>query len=474
MTHTSNPVEVFLDLLFRSTRIFISTIRGAKISTGKRKYIRIALFHPNSKKFIMMERSFDVLESKATSNAVGKEVKKATGTDDYDDDDSSSSSSSCDELIFGIDFSKLDVSAIVEEEDEHNDGSIDGRYALQMLNDVVPTFDFTTRIDKLLQISKCDDFVLRLRSPLAEDMDHERLFATASKLGAQLDGIQCQKDSYGGRFLVATRDSIESSSAAMTSNDVIAVLPRSLRIGQHMACQRLGLPTSTPDLSALSLFLLDLMFQVYCNDTKNEHSDCDIGDAFYYLYAKCLPRQSINAINMSKDDVQYWSNFGQEYETALRSAQSQGESCSQYIHDCLSSTSTLSADKDDNALDGSSSLSQSPPLPDNALNTRDSALYWAISMVQSRTHGFATKRSRWLTPIFDFCNHSRTPNCVLEGDAYGRLVLKSTRSIKAGEEITIDYMVDDDAKLVATYGFSMLHHPPPSKNATVTGASSIV
>ena len=429
-----------------------------------------------------MERSLDVLESKTTSNAVGKEVK-VTGTNDDDAhcDYDSSCSSSCDELIFGIDFSKLDVSAIVEEDDEHhNNGSKDGRYTKQMLKVVAPTTHYTTRIDKLLQISTCDDFVLRLRSSLPKDIDFERLFASASKLGAQLDGIQCQKDSYGGRCLVATRDTIESSasSSSTTASDVIAVLPRSLRIGQHMACQRLGLPSSTPDLSALSLFLLDLMSQVYNRDNVSgtgctgTNADCDYGDdqdedAFYYLYAKCLPRQSFNAINMSKDDVQYWSNLGQEYETALRSAQSQAESCSQYIHDCLSSTSKLNADNEDNTLNGPSLLSQSPPPSNNSLCKQDSALLWAISMVQSRTHGFGTKRSRWLTPIFDFCNHSPTPNCALEGDAYGRLVLKSTRSIKAGDEITIDYMVDDDAKIVATYGFSMLHHPPPS-NATVT------
>ena len=64
-----------------------------------------------------------------------------------------------------------------------------------------------------------------------------------------------------------------------------------------------------------------------------------------------------------------------------------------------------------------------------------------------------------LTPVFDFANHCPTPTCKLEGDAEGRLVLRAVRNIAIGEEVTIDYQVSDDAKLVATYGFSLIHHP---------------
>ena len=401
-----------------------------------------------------------VLEQSALDGAM--ERKDLNAKDNHDDDDDghggdSCSTSSCEEFMFGVDFSNLDVSEIVEENEDFDIDSVKAK------SDGIdkPESDFRIRIEELLRRTECDDFMKRLRSLSACESDYEHLFDLASNKGAQLDGIKCHKDAYGGRCLIATRDTINSTDTTATSitSDIIAVLPRSLRIGQHMACQRLSLPSHTPDLSALSLLLLDLMFQResprQLEGTGTIRAGAD--DKFFHFYSKCLPRHSFNAVNMSEKDKQYWSTFGQDYETAIRSVQSQAESCSKYIHECLSSQSQL---KDDN-----SNLKR-PPSISALVNShhQDSVLFWAISMVQSRTHGFGTKRSRWLTPIFDFCNHSPTPNCTLEGDAFGRLVLKATRSIKAGEEVTIDYMVNDDAKLVATYGFSLLHKPPLSES----------
>eukprot|EP00550_Attheya_septentrionalis_P004255 CAMPEP_0198297882 /NCGR_PEP_ID=MMETSP1449-20131203/38704_1 /TAXON_ID=420275 /ORGANISM="Attheya septentrionalis, Strain CCMP2084" /LENGTH=88 /DNA_ID=CAMNT_0043998981 /DNA_START=39 /DNA_END=305 /DNA_ORIENTATION=+ len=78
-------------------------------------------------------------------------------------------------------------------------------------------------------------------------------------------------------------------------------------------------------------------------------------------------------------------------------------------------------------------------------------------MVKSRSHAFGSKRGYWLTPVFDLSNHSPNPNAAMEGDDHGRLVLKALENIHEGEQITIDYQVDDDPLLVAIYGFSLIH-----------------
>ena len=78
-------------------------------------------------------------------------------------------------------------------------------------------------------------------------------------------------------------------------------------------------------------------------------------------------------------------------------------------------------------------------------------------MVKSRSHGFGSHGGFWLTPVFDLLNHSVNPNAKLVATAEGQLVLQAIESISANEEITIDYQVYDDAKLLAIYGFSLAH-----------------
>lgn len=321
------------------------------------------------------------------------------------------------ESMLGINFSKLDGPKIFESVDgfEHAESNQPG----SSLQPALFRKDFRKRVDHLLEVSIAD-LEDNIGEPTSDSSSskYDRLFAWASLNGAKIESIKCRKDIYGGRCIVAERDTKEMS--------VIATLPRSLRIGQNTACKRLGIPSISPDLSALSLFLLDVL--LFGSD-DNDDVRCDN----FHHYVACLPRRCANALFMSESELNKWSNQGGDYKEAIARVQSQGESCMQYIQNCLSSRNN------NNSI---SCLS------------KDLALCWAVSMVQSRSHGFGTTRSRWLTPIFDFCNHSTEPNCTVEGDAYGQLVLKTTRCITAGEELTIDYMEPDDAKLVATYGFS--------------------
>lgn len=303
-----------------------------------------------------------------------------------------------DDFIFGVDLSNLDVSEIVEEgessspkkEDEHSQRK---------------TPKYSTRITSLLSRSSFP----ALETPVAQ-VQYDELLTYATTVGAKLDGIVCIEDVYGGRGLAARK--------TFVAGDVIAILPRELRIGQTVACKRLGLPDDTPDLSALSLFILDLV------SSKEK-------DEPFVHYAQCLPKKGCNGLFFSDEDVMHYGRFGEEYTTAINGIRKQAMSCKNYIHDVLA---------DENCTD------------------KDAAtLLWAISIVQSRSHGFGTNRNRWLTPIFDFANHSPNANTKLEGDSEGRLGLRAVENIEAEEEITIDYQVSDDAKLVATYGFSLLH-----------------
>lgn len=318
------------------------------------------------------------------------------------------------DFLFGVDFSKIDVSEILDETDSSTDCD-DER------NNVIPTYAFL--IDNLLRCTNVDCEGTKIRN-------YEKLIEWARARGAHLEDIECRPDSYGGVCLAALNDKVEG--------DVIAMLPRSLRIGQTVACRRLGLPKTTPDLSALSLFLIDLMTSNQTNGNDSIRSD-------YSAYVACLPKTGApNALFMSEEQIDYWSNFGLEYSKAIEGVRNQAKSCTEYIQDCLASPSYKS--KEGTAT--------------NFIKADDSLLYWAISMVQSRTHGFGQARSRWLTPIFDFANHSRTPNCRLEGASEGQLILRALRRIRQEDEITIDYQVSDDAKLLATYGFSLQHALP--------------
>jgi hypothetical protein len=326
------------------------------------------------------------------------------------------SSSDEEDFIFGIDFSNLNVDGVVFEDE---DKSIEASHSNELRKTSSVT-SFSITIQNLLQPTNDNN--------KTKDRCHdstEGLFRWASNMGASLEKIECYKDTYGGRGLKI------SSQEDIVVGEVVAVLPRSLRIGQNVACDRIGLPKNTPDLTSLSILLLDLL--------RNDN------DPLCH-YAKSLPQECHNAVFMTEQEQTYWSDKGEEYFRAIHKVREQAESCVQYINDCLMGLSA--------AEDHSNSSSGVFP-------SSKSAIYWAISMVQSRTHGFGSQRSRWLTPILDFCNHSSLPNCRLEGDSSGSLILRAVLPIKTGDEVTIDYQVSEDAKLVATYGFSLLY-PMPS------------
>ena len=315
-----------------------------------------------------------------------------------DDDDSS------EEFVFGVDFSKLDVSSIEFGDD----------------NDVTET---DLQLHAAAARERCSELMVKRWNDVAtntkgccEDSDVSELFRWAVAKGANLNRIECRKEEFGGRGLYVKDE-------ATTIGDVVATLPRSLRIGQNHACQKLGLPKGTADLSALALMVVDAL-------DKDE------------VFARCLPRQCSNAVFMTLEQEAYWAHLGAEYAMAIGRIRDQATSCVNYIQDCV----TIGSDQLGNAI------------------SKDCIIWWAIAMVQSRTHGFGSSKNRWMTPVFDFCNHSPRPNCRLEGDSEGNLVLKAVLKIAKGEEITIDYQVPDDAKLVATYGFSLKHPWPVASN----------
>lgn len=330
------------------------------------------------------------------------------------------------DYIFGIDFSKLDVSEILDETD--TSATSTSYECDEERSEIISKYSIL--VDRLLVLNN-------LNCPSRYTPNYEVLFRSATTLGAYIEKIACRPDEFGGMCLVSVIPDKQ------TPGDVIAVLPRSLRIGQTTACQRLGLPKGTPDLSALSLFLVDLIANsIPISNTKHNNDSSNISnkDIFLSHYVKCLPKSGgPNALFMKEEEIQYWTNLGgMEYRNAISGVKNQAKSCIEYIQDCLTSSSYISKEP-------------------SSFESDD--ICWAISIVQSRTHGFGQARSRWLTPIFDFANHSPNPNCKLEGDSQGQLVLRAIRTIFPGEEITIDYMVSNDAKLVATYGFSLKHAP---------------
>ncbi|CAJ1909863.1 unnamed protein product [Cylindrotheca closterium] len=316
---------------------------------------------------------------------------------------SSSAFDSDDDFIFGVDLSNLDVSEIVDE-------GISSFIHEEESSQSYQKPDYSSRITNLL--STTTRFPV-LETPVTQ-LQFDNLFSWATSIGAELDGIACVEDIYGGRGLAARQKFVVG--------DMLAILPRELRIGQTVACKHLGIPSDTPDLSALSMFLLDL--------ASSEESE----EKFLH-YARCLPKFGSNGLFQSDEDDDHYDAFGEEYTEAIKAIRSQAKSCKDYIYEVLIGESPLE--------------DQAPTIP----------LLWAISMVQTRTHGFGSNRGRWLTPIFDFANHSPNPNSKLEGDSDGRLVLRALKAIDANEDITIDYQVPDDSKLRATYGFSLLHAP---------------
>ena len=247
--------------------------------------------------------------------------------------------------------------------------------------------------------------------PVATEADFIELFEWASHKGASLEGIACRTDEYGGRGLFST--------AAVPTGGILAMLPRSLRLGQSYACQTLkSLPVNTPDLTALTMLVLQ-----FCKDK--------------HVYAKCLPRQGqfTNALLMSKKEQSAWGKIDSRYSDAFKGVQSIAQGCEGYIRNVL--------------MESDTTVEKSCP-----------SLSWAIAMVKSRSHAFGSKRGYWLTPVLDLVNHSPEPNAMLVGGDQGQLLLKAVAPIQEGEQIKIDYQIEDDAMLLATYGFSLCHETP--------------
>ena len=344
------------------------------------------------------------------------------------------------ELLFGLDFSEIDWSSIPVEEKEEYDSSQEQQLMLaeQQRNKKML---LRNRLKKLLQLKhpSQEPTLSSLYSATSNNSKDEYIrqlfhWVTETK-GAVLDGIRPGKDNFGGRGLFATR-------TVAVKGTVLAVLPRSLRIGQKMACQRFsGLPSNAPDLTATSLLVLSFLAEAVNNpDSSNKG---------WGLYALSMPMQSSefqNAIFMSQNEEESWAQYDKSYQKEIQNVRALAECCVQYIQNVLLSEDSNDRNGNINVNDVSKDITVES----------SSAIYWAIAMVMSRTHGFGSHTGgRWLTPILDLANHSPNANCELEGDDQGRLLLRANRPIQGGEEITIDYQVYDDAKLVATYGFSL-------------------
>lgn len=240
------------------------------------------------------------------------------------------------------------------------------------------------------------------------DKDFDHLFDWAINQGTLINGICCQTDSHGGRGIFSTRDLVQG--------EIIVVLPRALRWGQSHACKTMSLlPKSTPDLTALTLLLLYLC--------QEEH-----------IYTRCLPHGiPSNALLFSDQDVAFWDQVDGSYSEAIRRNRSLGEGCQGYIrhmlmHEKSPSTSAFS-----------------------------STFVWAVAMVKSRSHAFGSSSGYWITPILDLLNHSPHPNANFSVGNEGQLLLQLSTSIPKGTEITMDYQAADDATLLASYGFSLVH-----------------
>lgn len=261
--------------------------------------------------------------------------------------------------------------------------------------------------------------ILKLKCPLEEaslqkEESFVNLFSFAAARGAALDGIRVGRDKYGGRGLFATR--------GIPAGGVVATLPRDLRIGQQQACARLALPSNTPDLSALALYIISyLETGGVADDTYDD----------WGAYIRSLPRGSefTNGVLMTDDEVKEWSLRGKEYEKAITQIRKTSMCCAAYISDLLCAGEAI---------------------------PEDSALKWAVGMILSRSHAFGSK-SRYLTPVFDLANHlpQSKGGGKLVSDDQGRLVLRAGHALKCGDEVTFDYECEDDAQLVATYGFSL-------------------
>lgn len=342
-----------------------------------------------------------------------------------DDDDDREDIAAGEEFLFGLNLDSIHAVAATDE--DASDKASSAEPPLEPLND-----DSEKNSTILKELCLFQQDANRNNSVATQD-DFVELFGWASDHGAVLGGMTCQTDSYGGRGLFATRH--------LGVGEVIAMLPRSLRWGQSYACHQSSLPflsPSTPDLTALSLLVLQL-----CRDN--------------HIYAKCLPRQSqfTNALLMSKEEETAWGQIDKQYSDAIQRVRSIGEGCQGYIRHVV--------------------LGEGPDTTTKDMTTFSPTVLWAIAIVKSRSHAFGSKRGYWLTPVLDLVNHSVTPNAVLVGGDEGQLLLQALVPIGKGEEVTIDYQVgdDSDAMLLATYGFSLVHKPPIPNSGAVSTPTNI-
>jgi SET domain len=383
------------------------------------------------------------------------------------------------EWLFGVDFSKVGEGTISHDhddqdhglginnnDDDDNDGD-DDRTRRSQSTRLSQNSELFSHIQNLMNLTRGsrhghhrseDSCALDgdVRDDNNEDDDDDdeylnQLWTLATKEGALLESLRVSNDAYGGRGVLSTRN--------IQKGDVVAILPRHLRIGQTTACRRLNLPSRTPDLTALSLLMLDLVHSIRTNaeSASSRFSSSSpppqqlslLKDPLLCCYVACLPRTCQNGLFMTTEQQEYWTKLGLDYESSIHGIQDQGKACVGYIVGQFMEEIKYNQ----------TNLSYLPGLTGQTTTNNTALIWWAISMIQSRAHGFGQGKGRYLTPIFDFCNHSPTPNCQLQGDANGDIILRSLRDVPKGCEITIDYQVADDAKMVACYGFS-LKHPP--------------
>jgi hypothetical protein len=272
--------------------------------------------------------------------------------------------------------------------------------------------------------------LLSLPSPFdatspATDNDFTALFAWATSRGALLDAVRHGRDAYGGHGLFTTRP--------VRKGDVVATLPRELRVGQRLACQTLPrLPPNTPHLSALSLLLLHFSRAV---------------ETDWNIYIRTLPRrgQFHNAILVNDAEQTRSAPDKDAYAQACADTRRLARNCEAFIRDCL--------------LDSVHDTSR-PPFTATTVHESSPALEWAVAMVLSRSHGFgSTDGGRWMTPVLDLANHQTCKHGggKLESDDQGRLIFRAGKDLACGDEVTLDYQLehDSDARILATYGFSL-------------------
>ncbi len=370
------------------------------------------------------------------------EGRQCENHDDSTDDDI---------IMCGVDFSSFQKGEVIDEgKDDKNDiygNNKRGKIEQHHVNEAsVLTVADLLRKKFPLRISSLDVCGNKLQK------DYERLFDWATSLGADLSKVCHGKDEYGGSGLFV-RPGVES----IRDGEVVLTLPRALRIGKDRVIYGSGgiprihgLSQETPSLSSLALLLLALLSSSERKNTSNIDKDVD----GFALYATLLPSlsQVRNAVAMNQAEAQAWSRkYGQKYGAAIERERKRAECSIQYIRDVLFARDIVD----------------------------ESALRWAIGMVMSRSHAFGSATERYLTPILDLANHRAEGNhetsspwkkggARLESDPAGNLILRwhskqakdahgSDIRLLPGDEVFLDYQVQNDADCVSVWGFSAVH-----------------